>query len=411
MNSYLEELKQNIEREIKKNIVIELGQTKGVIKQNEKDISIYSNSDESTKQCLTLLLSLSKERLDDFDRIELTPKQTERGLMIDIGRKFYSLEMLKQLVDRVSNLNMNYLQLHFSENEGFRIECHTFPEIMSTNYLKTSEVKELIAYAKERFITIVPEFDSPGHLRHFLTYFPEYHLSKEQRPDELIPSNRALDITNKAGTNAIKAIISEYIELFSDSPYFHIGADEFIVLETLETFEPIQIKLQEPEYQNSNGYDLFIDYINEIVDFVESKGKIARLWNDSLYKKGLTTTREIPKSAQVTYWTRYDEKMASASQIIEKGHKVINFNDNYFYFVLGEAASYIYPTAEKIDTWEINKFAQNQVLSEEEMTSVLGTYFAIWSDIPEALSEVEVLEKVTKCLQSLGPKFWQITIQ
>lgn len=411
MNLYLENLIQKITQRVNKSIVIELGNEKGKIKQTNQEIVIYSDSDEMTKQGLIFLQSLEDREINNFETIQLVQKQIERGLMIDIGRKFYSLLMLKQLVDTMSELNMNYLQLHFSENEGFRIECHTFPQIMSQNYLRTSEVKELIAYAKERFITIIPEFDSPGHLRHFLNYFPEWHLSNDPRPDELIPSNRALDITNESARRAIKTIISEYIELFSDSPYFHIGADEFVVLETLETFKVIQDKLSETNYQKSNGYDLFIDYINEMVTFVESKGKIARLWNDSLYKKGITTTRSVATTAEVTYWTRHDTKMASVTQIIKNGHSIINFNDNYFYFVLGEAAGYEYPTPEKINDWELNKFAQNQLLTETEMKSVLGTYFAIWSDVPEALSELEVLNKVTECLQELGPKFWQVTIK
>lgn len=100
--------------------------------------------------------------------------------------------------------------------------------------------------------------------------------------------------------------------------------------------------------------------------------------------------------------------MASIDSYLEKGYEVINFNDNYFYFVLGEAAGYSYPDTEKIkNEWSINVFAGNQQITQAQLSNVIGASFSIWSDQPDALSEEEVMKKLLDPLKAYAEKLWE----
>lgn len=413
-NIDLTKLKTTVEQQINRKIILE---ETGTCKMGEVVISFamqgvtaVAKDVISMRHGLEHLRTLAASEVGTYEQIRLQPKQFERGLMLDIGRKYYSPEMLKELVDYMATLKMNALQLHFSENEGFRIECSSFPQITSPEFLTKKEVEGLIDYAEERGILVIPEFDSPGHLKHLLTFFPEWKLSNEEDGTQLIPANRGIDITNGEAVEAVKKIIAEYIALFSSSPYFHIGADEYVQFESLHKYNSIREKSNEAYGNEYQGYDLFMAYVNDLVQYVKGYGKKVRVWNDGFYKKNLKAEIQLDPSVQVTYWTKHDERMAEVGTFIEKGHELINFNDNFFYFVLGEAASYKYPTAEKIaEQWDVNLFAQQQFLSSSEMKHVVGTYFAIWSDCPASLSEEQVLAKIREPLKSQQEKLWSVT--
>lgn len=338
--------------------------------------------------------------------IERKAKQAERGLMLDIGRKFYSLSTIKRIVDSMCLLEMNVLQLHFSENEGFRIESETFPEIVSEKYLTKKEIRELIDYCSVRGIEIVPELDSPGHLKCLLQMHPEFVLQQAPEIDPIL-AFRAIDITNIKAVQAVKTLLDEYLALFKDSKIFHVGVDEFIDFNQLDYYPELQKNAKAKYGPDATGYELYIDYINEIVAYVSEQKRRVRIWNDGLFLEQVSSVTPLTKEVEITYWTKHQENMASVDKFLEQGYRVVNFNDNYFYFVLGEAADYRYPTASKIEKeWECNIFPRNQTLNDDQMGQVIGTYFAIWSDRPTAMSEFEVYHTIFSPLKAQQEKLW-----
>lgn len=350
------------------------------------------------------LEALFKEPLKTNYRCQ--PRLAERSLLLDMGRKFYTKEWIFQLITMMASYRYNTLQLHFSENEGFRIESNTFPEIVSSQALSKSEIKEIIDFAEKNLITVIPELDSPGHLKQLLTYHPEWQLLRKGEPDEWL-DGRALDILNSEAVSGIKKLLSEYFELFSESQYFHIGADEFIDFDTFDDYPQLQKVAKEKYGKQATGMEIFIEYTNDLIQFVKQAGFIPRVWNDGFYRKSQLSAVELSKDVQVTYWTRWHPLMAEVNDFLARGYQVINFNDNYFYFVLGEAAGYRYPTKEKIvDEWTVYDFPQKQVVSDQELDQVLGMSLAIWSDQPEALTEEEVLTKIKGPLQGATEKIW-----
>ncbi|EPE1312888.1 family 20 glycosylhydrolase [Enterococcus hirae] len=339
------------------------------------------------------------------------PSLKERGVILDIGRKFYSIDFLKELVDYMASLKMNALQLHFSDNEGFRLECETIPEITSEKFLTKQEMTDLIDYAEQKGISVIPEFDSPGHLQRLLAIYPQWQMERKGEDSLIFPTNRALDITKKDAVAMIKKMIKEYAELFHRSDYFHLGADEYIEFSELDKYPALKAQAIAEYHDPTRQYDVFIDYINELADYVETLGKKARIWNDGVYKKGLLMKSKLKPSIQITYWTKHQATMSTAGEFLTRDHQLINVNDQFFYFVLGEGASYKYPTAQKIqDNWTIDQFPENQRLTNEQMKKVQGAYFAIWSDYPDALTEEEVLTMIKEPLAAQQQIIWHETI-
>jgi len=325
----------------------------------------------------------------------------EKALMLDIGRKNFTKAWIFKLLDYLHELKMNTLQLHFSENEGFRIECESYPEIVSKEHFKKSEIREIIAYAKAYQIQIIPDFDTPGHLKQILTHYPHFQLEKTE-DGQTTKEAKALDITNQEARNFIKKIYAEYASLFKDSKYFHIGADEFIEFDKINQY-PQLVEYAKKHYgAQATGIEVYVEYTNEIAEFIQQLGFIPRVWNDGFYRKNRQCTIKLNQEIQVCYWTKWDPNMAEPEAFIENGHQLINFCDNYFYYVVGENAGYTYPTAKKIQNeWQINLFPHGKKLSPKAMTSVIGTSFAIWCDKPKAQSEDEILSGIKDPLKAM----------
>lgn len=331
-------------------------------------------------------------------------KQNERGILLDIGRKFWPKEKIAKLIQLMDMYGFNTLQLHFSEDLGFRIESRKYPEIVSQKHLTQDEVREIIELAKKKQISVIPDLDTPGHLNQVLKHYPEFALKKRTEQQELKPDIWALDITNEQAINLLFDLYDEYAALFSESRYFHIGADEFIDFSRVEDYPQLLENAKQRFGEEASGLEVYVDYVNRLVAFMKQKGKISRIWNDGFYRLDRTSLVDLTTEVEVSYWTRWDKQMASIETWLEKGYNVLNLNDNYFYFVLGEAAGYTYPTAEKVAEWETNLFASDQIVNADLKEQVLGTYLSVWADRPQELSCDELLAKLQPVMQVLQEK-------
>lgn len=357
----------------------------------------------------TLLQRLANDGSVPLGTITDYPVMPERALHIDIGRKFYSEDWLLERIREMSRLRLNTLQLHFSENEGFRLMSESHPEVVSEQALSKQEMKAIIYAARRYHIDIIPSLDSPGHLGQALRTHPEW-LLKDAAGN---PAPGALDITNPAARRFVLELIDEYAELFAGSRYFHIGGDEFINFAEFDKYPQLAEYAQNVlNISGGTGVDTYIDYLNEVAEHLESKGWTVRAWNDGLYRAD-QTQRVAPKpSIQITYWTKWHPMMAPVEDILAKGHQVINYNDGYLYYVLGEHAGYKYPTAGKIRaSWHPGLFPARTGEAKQEYTGaypreLVGTTFSIWSDKPEAQSEAEVAAGLRGPLRAMAELAW-----
>ena len=163
--------------------------------------------------------------------IEDTPRFPWRGLSIDVSRHFISMEVLKRNVDGMAAVKMNVLHLHLSDDQGFRLESREFPKLQELGsdgmYYRQSEMRDLIAYASDRGIRIVPEFDMPGHSTSWFVGYPE--LSSGPGPYQIERRwgifDPAMDPTRGSTYKLLDKFIEEMTNIFPDR-YFHIGGDE-----------------------------------------------------------------------------------------------------------------------------------------------------------------------------------------
>lgn len=378
------------------------------------DIGTYAKITASSERAVMYALWTLLQRLADDGSVSCGtitdyPVMPERALHIDIGRKFYSEDWLLERIREMSRLRLNTLQLHFSENEGFRLMSESHPEVVSEQALTKQEMKAIIHAARRYHIDIIPSLDSPGHLGQALRTHPEWLLKDAAGT----PAPGALDITNPAARRFVLELIDEYADLFAGSCYFHIGGDEFINFAEFDKYPQLAEYAQNVlNISGGTGVDTYIDYLNEVAEHLESKGWTVRAWNDGLYRAD-QTQRVAPKpSIQITYWTKWHPMMAPVEDILAKGHQVINYNDGYLYYVLGEHAGYKYPTSDKIRaSWHPGLFPNRTSEAKQEYAGaypreLVGTTFSIWSDKPEAQSEAEVAAGLRGPLRAMAELAW-----
>jgi hexosaminidase len=160
-----------------------------------------------------------------------TPRFPWRGLSIDVSRHFISMAVLKRNVDALAAVKMNVLHLHLSDDQGFRLESREFPKLQEQGsdgmYYSQSEMRELVVYASDRGIRIVPEFDMPGHSTAWFIGYPE--LSSGPGPYQIERRwgifDPAMDPTRESTYKLLDKFVTEMINIFPDR-YFHIGGDE-----------------------------------------------------------------------------------------------------------------------------------------------------------------------------------------
>ncbi|MEW2547407.1 family 20 glycosylhydrolase, partial [Streptomyces sp. NPDC047002] len=199
------------------------------------------------------------------------PAKPERGLNLDIARKFYPASWIEARLREMADLKLNELGLHFSDDQGFRIASSSHPEVVSAQHLTTAQTKQIIALATRLHITIVPEIDSPGHLASVIHQHPGIQL----RNASGTTYQGAVDISNPQSAKIVDQLLTEYAKLFP-GPYWHIGGDEYLALTASDPqtkFPQLAAAARKKYGQNATVQDLATDWINARAAVVEKLGK------------------------------------------------------------------------------------------------------------------------------------------
>ncbi|GHH99691.1 beta-N-acetylhexosaminidase [Neobacillus kokaensis] len=351
------------------------------------------------------------------------PDLPERRVHVDIARKYVSKDWIIQHIREFSYMKLNTLQLHFSENLGFRIESDVDPAIVSQDgYLKKTEIKEILAEAKKYGINIIPSLDTPGHVEHILKVHPEFgQVDKNGNKSKV-----ALDVTNPEAVNYVKSLYSEYMELFEGFTDFHIGADEYMEFDrppfTTDYKEVLNDYAHETLGEGFTWKDVIANYINIIAAHVYNGGFKPRIFNDGIYY-GENDVNEPKQQIQmhdyigIDYWSQmsWNPSIANLHTFVEKKHKdIYNLNAGYFYYVLRndmpmdgrKQHSFDFLDQDKriFNEWTPGKFDQNTV--EDHSEFIKGACLSIWNDNPNLVSEDVITEDIAKELRSLATKSW-----
>ena len=248
------------------------------------------------------------------------PRFPWRGLLLDPGRHFLSLETIKRNLDAMAAVKLNVLHWHLTEDQGFRIESKVFPKLHELGsdglYYTQDEVREIIAYARDRGIRVMPEFDMPGHATSWFVGYPE--LASAPGPYEITNTwgiqDAAMDPTREQTYDFLEAFIAEMAALFPDR-YFHIGGDEVNGKQWSANAE-IQQFIADQELGDNHG--LQTHFNRRIQPLVAAQGKIMMGW-DEIFQPGL------PQDAVVHSW-RGPEGIAAAARA---GHRAVLSNGYY----------------------------------------------------------------------------------
>ncbi|MDO5729576.1 MAG: family 20 glycosylhydrolase [Actinomycetaceae bacterium] len=323
------------------------------------------------------------------------PRVGWRGLHVDAGRRFMPVSVLRQIIDMMERGRLNVLNLHLSENEGYRLESRVHPEISSAEHLSFEDVRSLITYANERGITVIPSFDMPGHLEAILesNRWAQLH-------DENGPVRGALDITNPKAVEFITDILDEIIDLF-DTPYVTIGGDEY-----LDFRHGVPVLKAEAERVLGPGHaehDLWIDFLNRMNRRLRERGIQTFIWND-----GVRGERRVDPDDDliIHYWTRWGEHMETAGNLARLGYPMVNWDSEPLYFVLRDEPN-TYPTGESV----LRDFDPDVYPGKHERVRLdgqLGAVFSIWCDVPDAIDDDELLTRLGPPLLAFSHTLWPV---
>jgi hexosaminidase len=330
------------------------------------------------------------------------PAKPARGFMLDIARKHYDAEWIKERIRELGDLKYNELGLHFSDDQAFRIESDSHPEIVSEDHLTKAEVKEIIDLAASLHITVVPEIDSPGHLGAVIAAHPDLQLRNARGT----ATRGAIDISKPEAARIVDDLLNEYADLFPGSR-FHLGADEYqaLVVPDPEASYPALAAAARKAYGSGGTVaDLTTDWLNDRAKTVQAHHRTPRAWNDGFFKD---TSVQPLKDIQVAYWTGKEIGARQPAEYLSAGRKVLNYNDEFLYYVLGEPQTFVYPTGERIyEQWTPRVIRGTTPVDAKYDGQILGGGFAVWGDIPNAQTQAQVAAGIRLPLAATVQKLW-----
>jgi len=319
------------------------------------------------------------------------PKYRERGFMLDVGRKFFSLSFLEDYVRFMAWFKMNDFHLHLNDNEigggnapnwqgryaAFRLNSDKFKGLAAKDGSYTQQdMRQLQDLAAAYGVTITPEIDAPAHAL-ALTQF---------RPDLASPAYEKdfLDLNNPNTYTFMNSLWDEFAPWF-DAPQVSIGADEYA----------------------ASDADNYRQFINRYDDYLKGKGKSIRMWGS------LSAIRSnIPVNTDVTIEV-WNNGWANPIDMVHQGYNIINANDDLLYIVpkVGYYQDYL-DTKRLYEKWEPNVFDLSNPGFNLDPTDphLLGGMFAVWNDrLGSSISDADVHARVKPAMSTLGEKMWSGT--
>jgi hexosaminidase len=297
--------------------------------------------------------------------IEDEPRFPWRGLMIDVARHFAPVEVVKRNLDGMEAVKMNVFHWHLSENQGFRVESHKYPKLQQEGsdgqFYTQEEIRDVIGYARDRGIRVVPEFDMPGHSTAWFVGHPE--LASGSGPYQIERRwgvfDPAMDPTNEKNYKFLNELIAEMTKIFPDQ-FFHIGGDEVNGKEW-DTNPKIQSYMKAHGIKNDEALQAY--FSQRVQELVVKHGKTPVGWDEILVPG-------VPKTIVIQSWRGAESLAAAAKQ----GYRGILSNG--YYLDLGWSAARHYA----VDP--LGGAAAN--LTPEQQKLVLGGESCMWSEYVNA---------------------------
>ena len=325
---------------------------------------------------------------------------------LDCGRKYFTVDQIKQMIDYAAESNYTHVELAFG-NDGLRFllddmsvevngTTYASDKVTSaikqgnkkfydagTNELTQSEMQQLIDYAREKKIGIIPMFDAPGHLQAVIRGMQTLGLKVDYTTPTTSGTsvNWAINPTDTASLAFVKALMEKYVAYFAkygSSKYFNIAADEC----GFASMSPEQ-------------YTAYATFVNSLAAMVKGYGFTVMAFNDGFYYQNKTTTEDFDTDIVICYWDASADKYAPASALASKNFRIINTHNKWYYVIGNESSSWY--GAEWSKSNMTGQYSKCDVTDGDYQTNY-GCMNAIWCDNPSAKVNMTNVETHIKTL-------------
>jgi hexosaminidase len=259
------------------------------------EISLVSENAYGILHGLETLKQLCKSRNGGISitqgKIEDTPRYPWRGLMVDVSRHWIPKEAILRNLDAMAAVKLNVLHWHLSDYQGFRVESKTFPKLQEAGsdgkYYSQNDIREVVAYARDRGIRVVPEFDMPGHATSWFAGYPELATTNKKYTVDhgfgvLTP---VMDPTREEVFEFLDKFIGEMAGLFPD-PYFHVGGDEVSPVEWNNS-PSVQAFMKSKEMRDQHELQHY--FLTRVQAIAAKYNKTTIGWDEVMHPGGDTT--------------------------------------------------------------------------------------------------------------------------
>lgn len=311
------------------------------------------------------------------------PRFRWRGLLLDVSRHWEPMEVVRRTLDGMAMVKLNVFHWHLSDDQGFRIECKTYPKLAGMgsdgNFYTQDQAREIIAYAADRGIRVLPEFDMPGHCTSWLVGYPDlgsapgpYHIA---RIFGILPN--AFNPTREELYAWLDRFFAEMTALFPDA-YFHIGGDENKGPQW--TANP-EIQRFMREHHIANNKDLQTYFNRRIAPLVSKYHKHMVGWEEIL-------NPELPDDVAVEAWLG----IPAVNEIAEDGHMALLSAGYYLDLMWSAERHYL-----------VDPLPEDTPLTPAQQKRVLGGEAAMWG---ERVDPAEVDSRIWPRLAPIAERFW-----
>ena len=300
------------------------------------------------------------------------PVYAYRGAMLDVARHFFEVDEVKAYIDQLAYYKMNVLHLHLADDQGWRIEIKSWPRLTEYGgktevgggvggFYTQAEYSDIVKYAQQRYVTIIPEIDMPGHTNAALASYPELNISgKSPELYTGIEVGFSTLATHKEVTYKFIDDVIRELAAITPGPYIHIGGDE----------------------SHSTSIEDYIPFVNRVQDIVISHGKKVLGWDEI----ALTT---LKPNTVVQYWA----KAENAIKGVEQGAKVLMSpaKNAYLDMQYDSTSTYGLHWAAYIEVDKAYNWDPATLVPEIKKENIIGIEAALWSETISKLEEAEYL--------------------
>ena len=340
-------------------------------------------------------------------------------VMLDCGRKYFSVDSIKQIIDNAAAAGFNNVMLAVG-NDGMRFllddmsltvngttysseevaaAIHTGNEAyynFTTDELTESEMDEIIAYAKTKGLGIIPVINTPGHMDAIL----DAAEALTGKTCSYNGSARTIDVTNSTAVAFTQALLQKYVDYFAGKgcKYFNMGADEY----ANDVFTSGSMGFG--NLQSAGKYSYYVTYVNDVAAMIKNAGMTPMAFNDGIYFANNTSSGTFDTDIVICYWSNGWSSYTPmpAETLASMGFKMVNTHGDY-YWVLGKSDWQC--DATKASGFNYKTFQGGTIDNPS------GAMFCIWCDYPGAGTEAKVISSTAATIAAFGKTLPEVKTQ